>query len=83
MGYQRLAVDKKRKYTQPIQTFANRTDAHRALWKLVREHTLHAGLCFLDKTIQTPLPPVKAHNALVERSIASFQENNSTFIISE
>lgn len=83
LGYQRLAIDKKRKYTQPIQTFANRTDAHRALWKLVREHTLHAGLCFLDKTTQTPLPPVKAHNALVESAIASFQENNSTFIISE
>jgi len=51
-GYLRLAIDKKRKYLQPLLSFALLADAHRMLWKMVKTFELNPALCFLDMTEQ-------------------------------
>ena len=48
-GYERLAIDKKRKHSEPTASFALLADAHRTLWKMVKEFELHPALCFLEK----------------------------------
>ena len=50
-GFMRLAIDKKRKHTEPVASFALLADAHRTLWKLVKEFELHPALCFLQKQL--------------------------------
>ena len=66
-GYLRLAIDKKHKNAQPVQAFSLLADAHRELWKLVREFELHPALCFLDKTIPNEWPDTTIHNEQVKK----------------
>jgi DNA polymerase III subunit epsilon len=80
-GYLRLAIDKKRKYLQPIMSFALLTDAHRMLWKLVKNFELNAALCFLDLTAQNEWPEVDSYNEKVKQAVLWTQEQKETFII--
>lgn len=48
-GYQRLAIEKKRRGTQPLYTFHYLVDGHAVLRQLVKDHGLCARLCFLEK----------------------------------
>lgn len=83
-GYLRLAVDKKKKYLKPIAQFSLRADAHRTLWQLVKQFQLHAGLCFLDKTMtDVDLPEVTLYNTSVRLAIEYIQQQKETFIIKE
>lgn len=82
-GYLRLAIDKKHKNTQPVQAFSLLADAHRELWKWVREFELHPALCFLDKTIPNEWPDVQLHNQQVEKAIAWIAEEKASYIIKE
>ncbi len=83
-GYLRLAIDKKRKYLEPVACFALRADAHNTLWQLVKQFDLHAGLCFLDKTIMnTDLPDISIYNTSVRLAIDYMQQQKKTFIIKE
>jgi DNA polymerase-3 subunit epsilon len=82
-GYLRLAVDKKRKYLEPVASFGLMTDAHRTLWQLVRRFELHAGLCFLDKTQNDNLPAVSEYNACVKQALEWLQIQKETFAIKE
>ncbi len=82
-GYLRLAVDKKRKYLEPVASFGLRTDAHQTLWQMVREFQLHAGLCFLDKTQNDGLPEIKIYNKAVNDAIAWLESRKETFAIRE
>ena len=84
-GFQRLAIDKKRKYFEPIVSFNLFTDAHRMLWKLVREHELHPSLCFLDKTTITDdgYPERDDYNSRVQNALADMQSRMDTFAIFE
>ncbi len=82
-GYMRLAVDKKRKYLEPIASFGLMADAHRTLWQLVRRFELHAGLCFLDKTQNDDLPEVMVYNAKVQQALDWLKTQKETFAIKE
>ncbi len=84
-GFQRLALDKKRKYFEPIVSFNLFTDAHRMLWKLVKEHELHPSLCFLDKTAITDdgYPERDDYNLKVQNALADMQAKMDTYAIFE
>jgi DNA polymerase-3 subunit epsilon len=82
-GYIRLAVDKKRKYLEPVASFGLMADAHRTLWQLVRKFGLHAGLCFLDKTQNNDLPEVASYNDAVKEALQWLQQQKETFAIKE
>ncbi|MFT4155600.1 exonuclease domain-containing protein [Parafilimonas sp.] len=83
-GFLRLAIDKKRKHTEPIASFALLSDAHRTLWKAVKQFELHPALCFLQKQlyIQADIA-CAAYNIKVKQAVAFLQENIGTFAIIE
>lgn len=80
-GYLRLAIDKKRKYSTPLASFALLVDAHRTLWKLVKEFELNPFLCFLDNSIAQELPDPESYNNAVNRAIAWIGSKKETFFI--
>lgn len=82
-GYKRLAIDKKHKYAQPIIAFSMLVDAHRELWKWVRQFELEASLCFLDKHEPAVWPPVNVYNKRVDAAIAYISGEKESFIIKE
>lgn len=84
-GYKRLAIDKKRKYFEPVASFSLLTDAHRMLWKIVKEHELHPALCFLDKTANgnSNYPEKEIYNARVETALENMQATLGTYAIFE
>jgi DNA polymerase III subunit epsilon len=47
-GYMRLAIEKKRKNSNPIYTFHFKVDGHGVLRKLMKEYTLCPKLCFMQ-----------------------------------
>ncbi|MDE3236883.1 MAG: GIY-YIG nuclease family protein [Bacteroidota bacterium] len=82
-GYLRLGIDKKRKFSYPLASFTYLADAHRTLWRIVKEFNLHPGLCFLDKTKQTitELPEAEAYNQSVNTAITSLQKTLDTYLL--
>lgn len=52
-GYQRLAIEKRRKYTTPVFSFNMLTEGHQRLRELVREFKLCPKLCFLQTSQDT------------------------------
>lgn len=82
-GYIRLAIDKKQKYIQPVAVFPMLADAHRMLWKLVRDFSLDPVLCFLDKSLPNKFPDPENYNLSVEAAIHWVQSQNETFLIRE
>lgn len=47
-GYMRLAIEKKRKYSNPVYTFHYKVDGYGVLKKLVKEFCLCPKLCFIQ-----------------------------------
>jgi DNA polymerase-3 subunit epsilon len=47
-GYMRLAIEKRRRNTNPIYTFHYKIDGHSVIRKLMREYELCPKLCFLQ-----------------------------------
>ena len=84
-GYHRLAIDKLRKHSAPLITFAYLSDAYNALWKLVKEFYLHPALCFLERNtiVDKELLPVKEYNSKVEAAIQSLKKELGNFAIIE
>jgi DNA polymerase-3 subunit epsilon len=83
-GYLRLAIDKKRKYLEPVASFGLMADAHRTLWQLSKRFELHAGLCFLDKTqLNKDLPQLSQHNTSVKKALKWLEEQKETYAIKE
>ena len=80
-GYRRLAIDKKRKYSSPVASFSLLVDAHRLLWKLVKDFELNPVLCFLDNTSIGELPEVLAYNLSVQNALEWLNAQNETFLI--
>ncbi len=81
-GYMRLAIDKKQKYSAPVATFSLMADAHRLLWKLVKEFELNPVLCFLDSSSsREKLPEPAAYNVSVIKAINWLKDQKQTFII--
>jgi DNA polymerase III subunit epsilon len=83
-GFMRLAIDKKRKHTEPVASFALLGDAHRTLWKLAKEFELHPALCFLQKQSFIPTDiSAKIHNDRIANAVAFLKQNLGTFAIVE
>lgn len=84
-GYKRLAIDKKRKYFEPVASFHLLADAYRTLWKLVRDHQLHPALCFLDKTPLTDdrYPLKDDYNTRVASALEDLHSHLGTYAIFE
>lgn len=80
-GYLRLAIDKKQKHSQPFAVFPMLADAHRMLWKLVRDFSLDPVLCFLDKTQIEAYPDPETYNLKVVAAMHWVQSQNETFLI--
>jgi DNA polymerase III subunit epsilon len=47
-GYMRLAIEKRRKNSNPVYTFHFKVDGHGVLKKLIREFSLCPKLCFIQ-----------------------------------
>ncbi|CAN5570792.1 exonuclease domain-containing protein [soil metagenome] len=84
-GYKRLAIDKKRRHFEPVLSFSLFIDAHRMLWKIVKEHELHPSLCFLDKTGITDdlFPERDLYNEKVNHALQNMQSQLTTYAILE
>lgn len=80
-GYQRLAIDKKRKYSSPVASFSLLVDAHRLLWKLVKQFELNPALCFLDSTTPKELPKASDYNLSVQKALGWLEAQKETFLI--
>ncbi|NCI46622.1 exonuclease domain-containing protein [Sediminibacterium soli] len=80
-GYLRLAIDKKRKYSSPVASFAMLADAHRFLWKMVNEYRLHPVLCFLDTTVAKELPEPLTYNVQVQQALGWIADQKETYVI--
>ena len=82
-GYQRIVMEKKRKYLHPLLCISTKTEGYRILWKLVTEFGLDAGLCFLDTTTAGITIPVDEYNEKVNQAIAWIDNQKETYLISE
>lgn len=83
-GFLRLAIDKKRKPIEPVASFVLLADAHRTLWKIVKEFELHPALCFLQKQLYIPTGiDTNIYNEKVKQAINYLQRNMGTFVIVE
>lgn len=80
-GYRRLAIDKKQKHTTPVASFSMLVDAHRLLWKLVKDFELHPVLCFLDNTGAKELPEMETYNQSVQQALDWMEAQKETFLI--
>ncbi len=80
-GYLRLAIDKKKRYLEPISSFALLADAHRVLWKWVKQYELHPALCFLDLSSDMLLLPPEEYNEKVRVALREVADAKETFII--
>jgi len=58
-------------------------DAHRMLWKLVRDFELHPFLCFLDQNQIADYPDPDLYNLSVQSAIQWIQSKKETYIIRE
>jgi DNA polymerase-3 subunit epsilon len=94
-GYMRLAIEKRRRNSNPVYTFHYKVDGHGVLRKLMKEFTLCPKLCFMqtdnDKCVgiteehcngaceKTELP--KEYNERVLQAIASLTKKPSYVVL--
>ena len=60
-GYMRLAIEKKRKYSNPVCTFHYKVDGYGVLKKLMREYFLCPKLCFIQTDNEQCIGIVEEH----------------------
>jgi DNA polymerase III subunit epsilon len=82
-GYLRLAIDKKQKNVPSVANFSMLAEAHRMMWKLVKDFSLHPVLCFLDQTGIEIYPNADVYNEQVRLAIEWILSHNETYIIRE
>lgn len=94
-GYMRLAIEKKRKFSNPVYTFHYKVDGYGVLKKLMKEFCLCPKLCFIqtdnekcmgivDEYCQgacEKIEAVKQYNQRVLQAIASLTQKPSYVVI--
>lgn len=85
-GYLRLAIDKKKKYMQPLYSFNLLHEGLVLLKKMVEEFELNEKLCFIDKTAFCIkdvefLDPPMIYNGKVKNAIVALDEKLPTFAV--
>jgi DNA polymerase-3 subunit epsilon len=75
-GYMRLAIEKKRKNSNPIYTFHYKVDGHGVLRKLMKEYSLCPKLCFMQTDTEKCVGIIEEHcHGACEKS-EPFEEYN-------
>jgi DNA polymerase-3 subunit epsilon len=91
-GRKRLFIERLRKNSRPLSRHGLLADAHRVLWRLVRDHDLCAVCCFLQKegSCETGCKgvcrgeeSVSEYNQRVEQAISHLQQELPSFAIME
>lgn len=94
-GRLRLGIGRIKKGLQPLMKFGVLTDAHRTLWKMVRDHELCPVLCFLRKQacedaddspckgICEGSEDIAQYNQRVQAALGGIRETLPTFAIIE
>ena len=91
-GRKRLCIDRLRKNSRPLSRFGLLTDAHRSLWRLVKDHQLCAVSCFLQKDgicetdcrgVCRGEETVADYNRRVEEAVMHLQQELPSFAILE
>ncbi len=95
-GRIRLGIGRLKKYHRPHIRFGVLGDAHRALWKMVKEHRLCPALCFLhkDRTCEgrkegycdgvcEGKEDIDQYNQRVRQALAQLQVDQPSFAIME
>ena len=85
-GYQRLAIDKKKKHFPYLYSFNLLHEGLVMLKKMIEEFELHEKLCFIDKTPFTEndiafLDPPIVYNGKIKRALAALDEKLPTFAV--
>lgn len=94
-GYMRLAIEKKRKNSNPIYTFHYKVDGHGVLRKLMKEFSLCPKLCFMQTDADTCVgiaeehcfgacektEPHQVYNQRVLQAIASLTQRPSYVVL--
>jgi DNA polymerase-3 subunit epsilon len=85
-GYQRLAIDKKKKNLQALYVFNLLHEGLVLLKKMVEEFELNAKLCFLDKTPFTQtdyefLEEPVIYNSKINRALEALSTQLPTFVV--
>ena len=60
-GYMRLAIEKKRKNSNPVYTFHYKVDGHGVLRKLMKEYSLCPKLCFMQTDTEKCVGIIEEH----------------------
>jgi DNA polymerase-3 subunit epsilon len=90
-GRKRLGIDRLRRNSRPVGRFSLLTDAHRNLWRMVREYGLCPSLCFLTRDAQceqcmgacSGQEDISAYNLRVEQSLSLLEQEQPSFAIRE
>jgi DNA polymerase-3 subunit epsilon len=91
-GRKRLCIDRLRKNSRPISRYALLADAHRSLWRIVKDHQLCAVSCFLQKGNRCEADcrgvcrgeeEIGEYNARVDDAILKIHEELPSFAIME
>jgi DNA polymerase-3 subunit epsilon len=94
-GYMRLAIEKRRKNSNPIYTFHYKVDGHGVLKKLITEYSLCPKLCFIQTDTEACVgiaeghchgaceksEPTATYNARVLEAIASLTKRPSYVVL--
>ncbi len=94
-GYQRLAIDKKKKHLQPLYTFNLLIEGHRLMRKLIAQFSLCSKLCFMQTDHEPCVglqegtclgacehrEPVDEYNARVQAAIAYLEQLLPSFAV--
>jgi DNA polymerase-3 subunit epsilon len=85
-GYQRLAIDKKKKHFPALYSFNLLHEGLVMLKKMVEEFELHEKLCFIDKTAFTDadiafLDSPQVYNGKIKKALEALEEKLPTFAV--
>lgn len=85
-GYQRLAIDKKKKNLPAVYHFNLLHEGMVLLKKMIENFALHEKLCFIDKTVFTPeelsaLESPEAYNQKIREALEALETQLPTFAV--
>ena len=85
-GYQRLAIDKKKKHFPSLYSFNLLHEGLGMLKKMIEEFELHEKLCFIDKTPFTEndiafMDPPHIYNGKIKKALEALDEQLPTFAV--
>lgn len=80
-GYNRLAIDNKKKILQPLAIFQLLVEARQALFAFCKEHNIEPYMFFLNKEMPKKLPQIAEHNASVAAIVNTLNNAKKTYLL--